>query len=598
MKSQFPHYRFGPFRLDTNSKVLLRDGHVVAITLKAYEILLVLLQNAGQVVEKDALLEQVWPSTFVGEANLAQYISTLRKVLSEGSGGVAYIQTLPKRGYRFVTAVEEVEGEDVGAAAEQAVPPPKQPHQAEAEAPDKVIDSIAILPLVNASDDPNTQYLSHGITESLINIVSQISTLKVLARSVVFRHLGEIDDGQALGHKLGVKAVLTGRVLQVDRRLVVRVELLDVIHGWQLWGEQYDRELSNVLEIQMGIAEQIAQKLRAKLPGKQPPRSPTHYAQNAQAYQLYLKGRYYWHKNTEQGYTEAINYFKQAIEIDSNYALAYSGLADSYALRDYYGLFPPWEMMPMAKASAMRALAIDEQLAEAHTSLACVRMLYEYDWAEAESEFKLAAELNPKYVNAHQWYSRLLLAISQFDRSLAEVKMALEIEPFDLGNNLQLGWYLFYTRQYEQAAAQCKETINLHPNSWAAHLLLGMAYEQLDEFPATLSELQTAHRLEHTPLVLGVLGHAYGIAGQEDEARKVLRELSLSAKERYVPPYSYALIHTALGEKDLAFEWLEKAYEYRNEWLVWLKVDPELDDLRSDPRFTKLVKRIGLKNSP
>jgi tetratricopeptide (TPR) repeat protein len=223
-------------------------------------------------------------------------------------------------------------------------------------------------------------------------------------------------------------------------------------------------------------------------------------------------------------------------------------------------------------------------------------MLYEYDWAEAESEFKRAIELNPKYANAHQWYSRLLLAVSQFDRSLAEVKMALEIEPFDLGNNLQLGWYLFYTRRYEQAVAQCKETINLHSNSWAAYLLLGMAYEQLENFPATLSELQTAHRLEHTPLALGILGHAYGVAGQEGEARKVLDELNLNAKERYVPPYSYALIHTALGEKDLAFEWLEKAYEYRNEWLVWMKVDPELDNLRSDPRFTKLVKRIGLKN--
>ncbi|MDT5272443.1 MAG: hypothetical protein QOH49_4629 [Acidobacteriota bacterium] len=596
MKSQLPHYRFGPFRLDTSSKVLLRDRRIVPITLKAYEILLILLQNAGQVVEKDTLLEQVWPSTFVGEANLAQYISTLRKVLIEGSE-VTYIQTLPKRGYRFVVPVEEVPQEGESVAAEKAAPQPKQPDHAETESPDEVIDSIAILSFVNASDDQNAEYLSHGITESLINIVSQISTLKVLARSVVFRHLGELDDAQTLGRKLGVKSVLTGRVMQVDRRLVIRVELLDVMHGWQLWGEQYDRELSNVLEIQMEIAEQIAEKLRAKLPGKQPPRSPAHYAQNAQAYQLYLKGRYHWHKNTEQGYTDAIDYFKQAIEIDSNYALAYSGLADSYALRDYYGLFPPWELMPKAKAAAMRALAIDDHLAEAHTSLGCIKLLYEYDWAEAESEFKRAIELNPKYANAHQWYSRLLLAVAQFDRSLAEVKMALGIEPFDLGNNLQLGWYLFYTRRYEQAVAQCKETINLHSNSWAAYLLLGMSYEQLNKFPATLSELQTAHRLESTPLTLGILGHAYGIAGQEVEARKALDELDLSAKERYVPPYSYALIHTALGEKDLAFEWLEKAYEYRNEWLVWLKVDPELDDLRSDPRFTRLVNRIGLKNN-
>jgi TolB-like protein/Flp pilus assembly protein TadD len=576
---------------------LLREGHVVPITPKAYEILLVLLQNAGHVVEKDALLEQVWPSTFVGEANLAQYISTLRKVLGEASGGVTYIQTLPKRGYCFVAAVEEVRQEGGGEATEKAAPQPKQPHQAEAEAPDKVIDSIAILPFINASDDLSAEYLSHGITESLINIVSQISTLKVLARSVVFHHMNETDDVQGLGRKLGVMSVLTGRVMQVDRRLVIRVELLDVTHGWQLWGEQYDRELSNVLEIQMDIAEQIGEKLRAKLPGKHPPRSPAHYTQNAEAYHLYLKGRYHWNKNTEQGYTDAINYFKQAIEIDSNYALAYSGLADSYALRDYYGLFPPWDMMPKAKASAMRALAIDDQLAEAHTSLACVKMLYEYDWVEAESEFKRAIELNPQYANAHQWYSRLLLAVAQFDRSLAEVKTALEIEPFDLGNNLQLGWHLFYTRRYDQALAQCKEIINLHSNSWAAHLLMGMACEQLDKFPAALSELQTAQRLEPTLLGLGILGHAYGVAGQEGEARRVLDELNLNSKGRYVPPYSYALIHTGLGEKDLAFEWLEKAYEYRNEWLVWLKVDPELDDLRSDLRFTKLVKRIGLKNS-
>lgn len=595
MKGHLPHYfEFGPFRLDLTERSLSCNGKLLQITPKAFETLLVLVQNAGRVVDKKEILQEVWPETFVGEATLAQNISTLRRVLGENSKQGQYIQTVTKRGYRLVADVREVRGEGAAQAAEEQTPTRGPAEQVGAPPQDAIFDSLAILPFTNLTNDPEAEYLSDGITESIIHIISQISELKVMARSVVLRYKEGGTDPQDIGRQLKVRAVMMGRVIQFGNKLIIRTELVDVANGWLLWGEQFEREISDVLTVQIEMANRIAEKLKLKLHRDEPKLAFKKYTQNADAYYLYLKGRYRWNKHTERDYVDAINYFEQAIEIDPNFALAYSGIADAHILRDFYGFLPPWEVMPKAKAAAMKALAIDDRIAEGHTSLACIKMLYEYDWAGAEREFQRAIELNVKYDNAHQWYSHYLLAVGRFEKALDESKKSLEIDPLSVNSNLHLGWYYLYTRDYTKAIKQLQEVIKIESHFWPSHVLLGIAYEQNNMLPEAIAEMQTARDLEATPLISGILGHAYGVAERRDEANRLLNELKELSKQTYVPPYSIAIIHTGLGENDQAFQYLEKAYAARNQWLGWLMVDPELDGLRSDPRFKELVNRMGL----
>jgi TolB-like protein/Tfp pilus assembly protein PilF len=595
MKGQ-PHliYEFGPLHLDTKEQTLLRDGQIISLTPKAYDTLLALVQEAGHTLGKDYLLEKVWHGTYVTEATLAQNVSTLRKILGERPGGGLYIETVPKRGYRFVGPMKVRRGED-GAAGADA--PPAAPGGARKQAgadQERMFQSLAILPFTNASDDSPLDYLSEGITESLINMMTQLGTLKVAARSVTFRHRGERVMLQEVGHQLGVEAVLCGRVMRFDDRLVIRAELVDVASGWQLWGEQYDREVSNILAVQIEIAGQIAAQLRLRLASGRGADQLKNCTENPEAYKLYLQGRYYWNKHTEKDYGRAIDYYRQAITVEPDFALAYAGLADTHAMRDFYGLLPSWEMIPKAKAAVMKALELDDQLGEAHAALAFLHILYQYDWESAEEEFKLAIKFNPRYALAHQRYAHYLLARGRFGQALVESSLALELEPFDLNCNLQLGWYYVYTRQYEQAIEQLRKTLNLNPEFWAGHVAQGIAYEHIGMFDEAVAALRTAERLGDSPLVCAFLGHAYAVSGRRDKAREMLDKIQKQSERHYVPSYCMAVICSALGETDRAFEYLEKSYELRNQWLGWIKVDPELDGLRSDVRFTELLARLGL----
>ncbi|HEV2021462.1 MAG TPA: protein kinase [Terriglobales bacterium] len=459
----------------------------------------------------------------------------------------------------------------------------------------EAIDSVAVLPFVNASTDPDTEYLSDGITETLIRQLSQIPRLKVMARSTVFRYKGRNIDPQKVGRDLNVRAVLTGRVSQRGETLTISMELMDVRDGSELWGEQYNRKLADILAVQEDIAREITDKLRLRLEGEEEKRLTKHFTENTEAYQLYLKGRYYWNKRTPDGIQKAIEYFQEAIEKDPSYALAYAGLADCYHVPA--NPLPPRERMPRAKAAAMRALQLDDTLVEAHTALARVLFVYDWDWSAAEKEFKRAIELNPRYAPAHQWYGGYLSATGRLREGDAEEKRAQELEPLSLVNNFGVALAFYYSRNYGQAIDQFQKTLELDPNFPPPHTYLPAAYEQKGMFEEAITGFQRAITVTKGAdkiLAMASLGHVYAVSGRKTEARKILAELQRLSEHSYVPAHDVALVYAGLGERDKAFAWLDKAYEEHSFNLSNLKVEPRFDPLRSDPRFADLLRRIGL----
>lgn len=581
-------YEFGPFKLDREERILVRDGEPVSLTPKAFDTLLLLVRNSGHVVTKDDLMKEVWPETYVEEGNLAQNIFTLRKVL----GDSRYIETVPRRGYRFSAGVRDVYIDETEHAAAKQSPRVRLPQGIPHE---QTPDSIAVLPFANVSNNANAEYLSDGITESIINMLSQLPQLHVMARSAVFRHKGKEINPQEIGRQLGVRAVLVGRVRSLEDRLIINTELVDVANGWQLWGEQYNREFHDVFEVQEEIARRISESLRIKLSGEDEERLLRRYTENFEAYRAYLKGRYYWGKYTREGLMKAIHCFQQATDLDPAYALAYTGIADSY-FRLATNYLPPREALAKAKAAAMMALEIDELLAEAHASLGMVKMRYDWDWEGAEREFKRAIELKPKYATAHQWYSVYLDSQGRFTEAMSEVKLALEQEPLSLQINITLGSLFWKMRDYDKAIEQLNQALDMSPESQPVHFVLGLIHEQRGEFAEAKAELEKADQLGNTAMMRGFLGHTYALSGDQTKALEVLEELGKEYKFRYISPYSIALIYVPLGKHDLAFEWLEEAYRQRDEFLALLGIDPRLKGLRGDRRFEDLMKRVGLRN--
>jgi eukaryotic-like serine/threonine-protein kinase len=458
----------------------------------------------------------------------------------------------------------------------------------------KAIDSIAVLPFENASADPNAEYLSDGITETLISSLSHLPKLRVMARTTVFRYKGQALDAQEVGRDLNVRTVLTGRVVLRGDALIIGTELVDVANGWRLWGEQYNRKLADVLAIQEEIGNEISEKLRLSLTRGERKQLSKRHTQNAAAYQDYLKGRYCWNKRTVEGLNKGIDYFNQAIEKDPGYALAYAGLADSYDLLPYYSVMTPREAYPKAKAAAMKALEIDEGLAEAHTSLARALWAYDWDWAGSERENKRSLDLNPNYATGHHWYGWFLAVMGRNEEAVREAKRALEIDSLSLIINCHLGYTYYFGRRYDLGIDQLRKTIELDPRFPLAYLELGLCYEQLGKFQDAIAEFQRALQLEENPQFSGSLIHAYGRSGRRLEAQRELEKLLEAAKTKFVSPYFLATAYAGLGDKDRAFEWLETAYRERVDWMAYLKVDPELDSLRSDPRYADLLRRIGL----
>src|SRR5713226_8847351 len=459
----------------------------------------------------------------------------------------------------------------------------------------EAIDSVAVLPFVNVSADPQTEYLSDGITESVINNLSQLRSLRVMARSTVFRYKGKEADPQKVGQDLHVGAVLTGRLKERGDTLVIQAELVDVSKGTQLWGEQYNRKLADILAVQEEISREISEKLRLRLTGEEKTRMAKRPTENIEAYQLYLKGRYYWNKRTEEGFRRAIVYFSEATEKDPNYALAHAGLADSYIVLGYFSLLPAKEAYAKAREAATRALELDETLGEAHNALATAKADYDWDWPGAEREFRRAIELNPGYAITHQWYGRMLSELGRHEEALAEIKRAQQLDPLSLIINAVSGRILLYAGRDDLAIEQLRKTLEIDPNFAHAHQFLGYAYVRKGMFGEAIAEFQRAITLSpnFTQYQAG-LGHAYARAGKSAEARKLLSELKEHSKRRYVSWCDFAAIYAGLGEKDQAFACLERAYAQRDARLVELKVDARLDPLRADPRFKDLLRRVGL----
>jgi DNA-binding winged helix-turn-helix (wHTH) protein/Tfp pilus assembly protein PilF len=590
-------YEFGPFRLDVKQQLLLHEGQPIPLAPKVFETLLLLVERRGQVVGKAEMMNTLWPDRYVEEANLTQNIFTLRKLLGEDQDKKQYIETIPRRGYRFVAPVIEKHGEATPTTRED------EPGRVQEATPGGEIIpllentniSIAVFPVLNETNDEELEYLADGITESIIYNLSRLSQIRVVARSVVFSYKGQAIDPQQAGGELGVSAALVSRILLSGSNLILKTELVDVANGWQLWGEQYDRPLLDLQGVESDLALSISGKLLSTLGDKEKTWASKNYVPKPEAYHLYLKGRYYWNKKTGEGYRKAIESFEQAIEIDPNYALPYSGLADSYVAFDFYGVLPTWETSPKAKAAALKALALDDSLAEAHCSLACIKMMFERDWAGAEKEFKRAIELAPNSAHAHIWYSNFLMAMGRIEESLTESRIAEELDPLDGEVNQYIGWHFLHARQFGRAIYQLEKTLERHPGFFLARMTLGLAYVQRGEFDRAIEQFETASLMEKPPLLLSFLGHAYAMAGRREEALKILEELKELSKQTYVPVYGIGLIYTALGSGSGAFEWFEKALETQSVWLNWIKVAPEIDSLRPDPRFADLLLRLNLK---
>ncbi len=458
----------------------------------------------------------------------------------------------------------------------------------------EAIDSVAVLPFVNVNANPDVEYLADGITENIINSLSSIPRLKVVPRSTVFRYKGNQVDPQEVGAKLGVGAVLAGRVVQHGENLNIQVDLVDIGKRSQIWGEQYNRKLSDILVLQEEIIREIPRKLQIGLSESDREQLTKRYTENTAAYQLYLKGRYYFDKRTSEGVKKSIEYFLQAIERDSNYALAYAGLANSYNPQDIK--LPPREAYTMTKTAVIRALEIDDRLAEAHTAMARFLQNYEWDWAGAEKELKRAIELNPSGSEAHHIYAHHLVNVGRIEESLLESRKALELDSLDVLLNLHSGWNFLYARQFDQAIKKLQETAQMDPNFFRIYVYLGRAYVGKGVYDEALKAFQKAIELEAGGSEAEVmLGYCYAVSGRRPEATRILEKFKGLYEQNRASAYELAVIYAGLGGKSLALDWLEKAVAERSGSLMLLKVEPIFDGIRADVKFTELLKKVGLE---
>ncbi|HXP59653.1 MAG TPA: protein kinase [Dongiaceae bacterium] len=461
--------------------------------------------------------------------------------------------------------------------------------------PSKALDSLAVLPFENAGSDPGAEYFSDGITESIIQSVSEFPKVRVMARSTVFRYKGQAADPQAVGRELNVRAVLTGSVVQRGDSLIIGVELMDATNGWRLWGKQFERPLQDVFTVQEEIAREISENLRVKLTGREQKRLAKRPTANHEAYKLYLKGRFFWNKRSEESLRKGIELFRQAIEVDPAYALAYAGLAESYMPLGRWEYVPPVEAFPKGKAWALKALELDDQLAEAHTPLAVVLFLYERDDEAALKTIERAVALNPNYPRARQVYGEILTGLGEFDRAAHEIAQGLELDPLSAALLFVDAQLSFYARRYEEAIQKVRNSLEIEPGFYLSLWCLGSACEQLGRFEDALGHFQRGLEVApENPAILAALARAYALWGKEDKALELLQGLEKTGRQKYVSAYSIAGIWAGLGDRDQTLVWLGKACEERSVRVAYLNVDPAFDAFRSDARFQEMLRRAKL----
>jgi DNA-binding winged helix-turn-helix (wHTH) protein/TolB-like protein/tetratricopeptide (TPR) repeat protein len=646
-------FEFGPYRLDTAERILLRSGQPVTLTAKAFDILSVLIRNHGHLVTKDELMKEVWPDSFVEDNNLTVNISGLRKALGEGASGHPYIETVPRRGYRFVEAVQEIPAES-GAAPTQV--PVSEQHEARQKsdipafheevagnAPYGLVSSsansfrswrpvvltaavlvvvlalgiwyfrsggqaitgtvalapksIAVLPFKTVGAAGSDELLGLGMADALITRLSAPGSMIIRPTGSVLKYYGSEKDVLVAGRELQVDAVMDGTILKSGDRVRVTARLLRVHDGTALWTKTFDEQWTNIFAVQDLISDRLARLLVPHLTRKEPGLLKTRETENPLAYQFYFKGLVFWDKRTEEGLRTAIDYFGKAIESDPTYALAYAGLADSYLNLATYGVLPANEAYSRAKAAALKALERDNTLAEPYATLGMVTLYYDWDWPSAEREFKQAIEQKPDSATAHQRYALGLMRMGRFEEATVEIKKAEVDDPLSQIIGANVGQVLYHARRYDEAIAELQKRLQVRPGFWLAHRILGEAYLQKGMYAEAIAEMKEAMRLGGGPPVQGELGYACAVSGNKDQAIKILGELIGLSRQRYVSPFAIALVHVGLGNKDQALEWLNKSYEERSRWLMTMKIDPMLDSLRTDPRFVKLLAQIGLSNN-
>ncbi|MGI9073623.1 MAG: winged helix-turn-helix domain-containing protein [Bryobacteraceae bacterium] len=570
--------RFGAFELDLRDRELRKSGLNIKLQQKPFQVLELLLRNPGEFVTRNELARHLWPDLHVSfDRSLNTAVNVLRQVLGDSSRSCHYIETRSGLGYRFIAQVEEIK--------EPTATPSFR----------DTANSIAILPFENLTADSNVGLLADGVAEGVIAALSSLEHLRVIARTTAFRFRGPEHEPEAVGNRLNVRLVLSSRVAYRGSLLIISTELMDVQTGRRLWGEQYSRMPSEIFGVERNIAAQIVEVLNLPLGVRTSGRFKKDYTANLEAYQDYLKGRYFYNKMTEEDLRKSIAHFEAALRQDSDYSLAYTGLADTYSLFAFLGILPPRDAYRRVKQLVTIALELDQELAEAHASLASIKRSFERDWPGAEAAFLKALELNPNYADGHRWYAAHLSSMGRAEEALREIRTAQELDPLSLVINMEVAWSLYIARDFRGALEQSWKTLVLEPQFAAAQHTLGLAYEQLDMTDEAVTEFQNARICSGGhPATIAALGHAYAIAGNQDRASEALSELEQLSKHRYVSPCWRSIVYAGIGRDDLALESLEKACEDGDVWLAWLKVEPRLDPLRSNTRFRNLLSKLRL----
>jgi TolB-like protein/tetratricopeptide (TPR) repeat protein len=576
-----PVVRFGVFELDPRSGELRKRGARLRLQEQPLALLLALLERPGEVVTRAELRQRLWPSgTIVDfDHSLATSINKIRSVLGDSATSPRFVETIARRGYRFIGGVETAPANGTCAPSH-----------------DEAIDSLAVLPFENAGDDKAAEYLSDGLTHSIISSLSPLPTVRVMAGTTVFRYKGRNSDPLAIGRELQVRAVLVGRVVQRGGRLLITVELVDVANGWQLWGAQYDCEPADLLTVEGAVATDVCRALRVKLSRAQRIRLDVRRSGDPAAHWSYLKGRYEATKMTADGLERGIAHFRAAVRLDPTHAPAHAALAAAYNLLGFFGLSPPAELFDQARRAALAALVLDDGLAEAHAVMASVLKVCDWNWTDAEREYRRALEINPSDASAHHWYADFLSALGRSDEALHQIHLAQQNDPLSLRINVELAWNSYMARDYARSIEYARRTLDMEAACSAAHLTLGLALEQSGRFAEAVTACRSAYRRSaRNPAAAAALGHALASGGERNEALALLDEQRARAEQGYVSPYCLALLHAGLGDAASALGCLRRALEARDFWLVWMARDPRIDGLRGDPRFEDILDRIGLR---
>lgn len=644
MQEPQSNFRFGPFELRPRTRELFKGKTRLKLRPQPFQILEILLEHPGQLVTRDELRLRVWAAdTHVDfEHGLNASVKELRGVLSDSASKPRYVETLPKLGYRMIApvAVEEPRREPVrnaphtipgGITAGKAPAPGQQPWMARfgrtrhwpvvagilgllilvaggyglwSRIRGRQVRNggrlmLAVLPFDNLTGDAEQDYFSDGLTEEMISQLGRLDPqrLGVIARTSVMQYRKAQKPLEQIGRELGVQYVLEGSVRRDAGNVRISAQLIQMKDQSHVWSQQYDREVTGVLAVQGQIAREIADQIELTIGDQRridsangPPLSREAY----EAYDLYLKGRYFWNKRTGQGFERAVQYFQQAIDKDATYARGYAGLADSYALLSNYNLVPENEYMPRARAAALKAVQLDERLAEAHASLALISENYDWDWPQAEKEFKRAIELDPNYATAHQWYAESLAYQGRFDEARSEIERARKLDPLSLIIAADDGAILYFSRQYDRAIERLRATLEMDPTFPRARVII-YAYTEKGQLAEALAEIENWRKTEDTPYTLAVEAYVYGKSGKPKEAREAIAKLDERIrKEKIDPTVMYAVAFAGTNQKDQAFRWLNKAIAAHSSVLMTLKVDPIYDSLRIDPRFKKILQRVGL----